>query len=67
VANAYPLVGGTRQCHFAGTNLEPRKLAEKAARIQVGCTLGWAVFGLKIQYCLVIFSENTSGQTKSML
>ncbi len=27
----YPRVGGTRQCHFAGTNLEPRKLLENAA------------------------------------
>jgi len=26
----YPLVGGTRQRHFDGTNLEPRKLLENA-------------------------------------
>ncbi len=27
----YPLVGGTRQRHFAGTNFKPRKLPENAA------------------------------------
>jgi hypothetical protein len=26
----YPLVGGTRQCHFDGTNSKPRKLPENA-------------------------------------
>jgi hypothetical protein len=26
----YPLVGGTRQCHFAGTNTKPRNLLENA-------------------------------------
>ena len=26
----YPLVGGTRQRHFDGTNLKPRKLLENA-------------------------------------
>lgn len=26
----YPLVGGTRQRHFAGTNSKPRKLPENA-------------------------------------
>jgi hypothetical protein len=26
----YPLVGGTRQRYFAGTNLKPRKLLENA-------------------------------------
>jgi len=26
----YRLVGGTRQCHFAGTNFKPRKLPENA-------------------------------------
>jgi len=26
----YPLVGGTRQRHFAGTNSKPRKLLENA-------------------------------------
>ena len=26
----YPLVGGTRQHHFAGTSLEPRKLPKNA-------------------------------------
>src|SRR5574341_2151631 len=26
----YPLVGGTRECHFAGTSLQPRKLPENA-------------------------------------
>jgi hypothetical protein len=26
----YPLVGGTRQRRFAGTNLKPRKLPENA-------------------------------------
>jgi hypothetical protein len=26
----YPLVGGTRQRHFTGTNLKPRKLPENA-------------------------------------
>jgi len=26
----YPLVGGTRQRHFAGTNFKPRKLVENA-------------------------------------
>jgi hypothetical protein len=26
----YPLVGGTRQRHFAGTNFKPRKLLENA-------------------------------------
>jgi hypothetical protein len=26
----YPLVGGTRQRHFIGTNLKPRKLLENA-------------------------------------
>src|SRR5688572_9893523 len=27
----YPLVGGTRERHFAGTNLQPRKLLKNAA------------------------------------
>jgi hypothetical protein len=27
----YPLVGGTRQRHFDGTNFKPRKLPENAA------------------------------------
>ena len=27
----YPLVGGTRERHFAGTNFEPRKRLENAA------------------------------------
>ena len=27
----YPLVGGTRQRHFVGTNLKPRKVPENAA------------------------------------
>ncbi|MBI1793231.1 MAG: hypothetical protein HYR70_03455 [Chloroflexi bacterium] len=27
----YPLVGGTRERHFAGTNFEPRKPPENAA------------------------------------
>ena len=27
----YPLVGGTRERHFAGTNFKPRKLPENAA------------------------------------
>ncbi len=27
----YPLVGGTRQRHFTGTNSKPRKLPENAA------------------------------------
>jgi len=27
----YPLVGGTRQRHFDGTNSKPRKLPENAA------------------------------------
>jgi hypothetical protein len=27
----YPLVGGTRQCQFAGTNSKPRKVPENAA------------------------------------
>jgi len=26
----YPLVGGTRQCRFAGTNCKPRKLLKNA-------------------------------------
>jgi hypothetical protein len=26
----YPLVSGTRQCHFAGTNFKPRNLPENA-------------------------------------
>jgi hypothetical protein len=26
----YPRVGGTRECHFAGTRLQPRKLPENA-------------------------------------
>ena len=26
----YPLVGGTRQCHFDGTHFKPRKLPENA-------------------------------------
>jgi hypothetical protein len=26
----YPLVGGTRKCHFAGTSFKPRKLLENA-------------------------------------
>ena len=26
----YPLVGGTRECHFAGINSKPRKLPEIA-------------------------------------
>jgi len=26
----YPLVGGTGQCHFDGTNLKPHKLPENA-------------------------------------
>jgi hypothetical protein len=26
----YPLVGGTRQRHFAGTNFKPRKVLENA-------------------------------------
>ena len=27
----YPLVGGTRQCHFDGTHSKPHKLPENAA------------------------------------
>ena len=26
----YPLVGGTRQVHFSGTNFKPRKVLENA-------------------------------------
>ncbi len=47
----YPLVGGTRQRHFDGTNSKPRKLPActlpqaqvKTRRVPpVGCTLCWA-------------------------
>ena len=56
----YPLVGGTIQRHFTGTNLKPRKLPENAPtptsrvlackrdppweRVAVGHVFGYALF-----------------------
>jgi len=44
----YPLVGGTRLCHFDRTNLEPEKVPENAAsptsRVHalLGCLDAWS-------------------------
>ena len=41
----YPLVGGTRERHFDGTRLEPRKLLENAqtpaSRVHAVLASGW--------------------------
>jgi hypothetical protein len=43
----YPLVGGTRERHFDGTNLKPRKLPENAQTptSRVHAVLGGAKYG----------------------
>jgi len=47
----YPLVGGTRQRHFTGTNLKPRKLLENA---QTPTSRVHAVLGVFIQSLLLL-------------
>ena len=39
----YPRVGGTRQRHFAGTNLKPQNCLKTRRLPPVGCTRCWAV------------------------
>jgi len=40
----YPLVGGTRQRHFDGTNLSHANCLKTRRLPPVGCTLCWAGF-----------------------
>jgi len=43
----YPLVGGTRQRRFGGTNIKPRKPPENAHAVPTGCsptTMALALF-----------------------
>ncbi len=56
-SNRYPLVGGTRQRRFAGTNLKPCKLPENAQTptSRVHAVLGAGLFRsltIKLHHCL---------------
>jgi hypothetical protein len=56
----YPLVGGTRQRRFDGTNFQPRKLPENAPSPPVGCTLH-AVLGGVVSEILCSGSGSVTG------
>jgi len=68
----YPLVGGTRQRHFIGSNSKPRKLPENAptpttpapayfAGDRVHAVLGGVLFNheLKVSRCFIEFHGKT--------